>query len=614
MILQNVLLKKSAEERGALYARTDGEVRAEEKGLRVGQGAGLKFDTYFGSFSIGKWSKYTVIKHFSLRVEAEGEYLLEVFCRTEKEEKKLFSSSVTGTTVVPIENADGVVYFTVRAISDVLIFSANYRTEEAPPFDVNICAIICTYKREDFVKKNVKTLSSLAHGALEERLHVLVVDNGGTLTDKMIETDRIGDVSTALNMTSQKDISTALDGTDEKAVPVATEKEEATIEILRNKNVGGAGGFTRGLIEGMARKNQYGFSHYLLMDDDVDFEPETVYRTYTLLSYRKPEYTRAFVSGGMLRLDKPTIQSEGANFWDYEKGAVVPLKHGYDLSDFDNVIKNETEEEINYSSWWYCAMPTEIPTEDDLPLPLFIKRDDVEYGLRNGRDFFTLNGIGIWHEPFEKKRPAALEYYYVRNRLVMDFSLGRAHTKKYYAHYLLREILLSCLRFRYNEADAMLLGAEDFLRGTEWLKNTDPTATNDLVRGYNATLRPVTEQEVAACTPPPSSKGRWTKVLRIITANGWLLLSKRTVLVPLARPSYKFFFMAKRALNYDPETKTGYTTERRLRPVLRLLRQYRKVKRDFFKKYDILLTDYRQNGDSLKSISFWKKYLEPGDK
>ena len=37
---------------------------------------------------------------------------------------------------------------------------------------------------------------------------------------------------------------------------------------------------------------------------------------------------------------------------------------------------------------------------DNLPLPLFIKCDDAEYGLRNIRHITALNGVGLWHKGF----------------------------------------------------------------------------------------------------------------------------------------------------------------------------------------------------------------------
>ncbi|MEI3199181.1 MAG: hypothetical protein V8S12_01795 [Lachnospiraceae bacterium] len=65
---------------------------------------------------------------------------------------------------------------------------------------------------------------------------------------------------------------------------------------------------------------------------------------------------------------------------------------------------NEQELATEYTGWWYTCIPLRCIDNDNLPLPIFIHRDDVEYGLRVGKKkFIFLNGIGVWHEAFEKK-------------------------------------------------------------------------------------------------------------------------------------------------------------------------------------------------------------------
>ena len=83
------------------------------------------------------------------------------------------------------------------------------------------------------------------------------------------------------------------------------------VTIYPNMNAGGAGGFTRGMIEILkANENGAGVTHVLVMDDDIVLDTDVLLRTYTLLSLRKPEYADVFVGGAMLRLDRPNIQVE----------------------------------------------------------------------------------------------------------------------------------------------------------------------------------------------------------------------------------------------------------------------------------------------------------------
>ena len=76
------------------------------------------------------------------------------------------------------------------------------------------------------------------------------------------------------------------------------------ISIVPNPNVGGAGGFARGMLEALAG----GATHVLLMDDDVHVSPESFKRTYNLLSLVKNCYKQAFLNGAMLSLEEPNLQ------------------------------------------------------------------------------------------------------------------------------------------------------------------------------------------------------------------------------------------------------------------------------------------------------------------
>ena len=67
-----------------------------------------------------------------------------------------------------------------------------------------------------------------------------------------------------------------------------------------NKNAGGAGGFTRTIIETKKQEEENGLTHILLMDDDVVMQPESIYRTYKILTLLKEEYKDAFIGGECL--------------------------------------------------------------------------------------------------------------------------------------------------------------------------------------------------------------------------------------------------------------------------------------------------------------------------
>lgn len=76
------------------------------------------------------------------------------------------------------------------------------------------------------------------------------------------------------------------------------------------------GGFTRDLIEIMTHNDELHVTHALLMDDDIVIEPESLIKTYRILTLLKEEYEDAFIGGAMLRLDKQAIQVEAGASWN----------------------------------------------------------------------------------------------------------------------------------------------------------------------------------------------------------------------------------------------------------------------------------------------------------
>ena len=56
------------------------------------------------------------------------------------------------------------------------------------------------------------------------------------------------------------------------------------------------------------------------------------------------------------------------------------LKHGLDLPELDACLYNELEEKHS-SMLGGTRFPIEVVTDQNLPMPIFIRGDDVEYGL-----------------------------------------------------------------------------------------------------------------------------------------------------------------------------------------------------------------------------------------
>ena len=586
MVLQNVIFPcEFGKDVPELYYRCGKGSYFNGKEIEFEKGAECRFDTVTAAFSIGKWSKYTKIDDLCLTVRTDGRFYLAVYRRyaekgkgyEQREEKVAEADFFDEVNIELPTGKEGIYYFTLKAETEGRFFDAEYTTSTPMRNKVKLCTVICTYKREEFVKANLETLRNKITenpaSPLYGKIKILVTDNGGTLKDETVS-------------------------------------DSGDIRIIPNKNTGGPGGFTRGLIEMMKIREEEGITHVLLSDDDIRFESESLLITYAFLSYLKKEYEEAFIGGSMYRTDKKTVQNERADRWDYERGKVVPIGHNLDMSDSANLAINEEEEEINYLSWWYCVMPAEIPTEENLPLPIFIKRDDIEYGLRNGKTFITLNGIFVWHEPFENKRPAFLEYYYNRNQCIMESMHKKDFSAKELKKRLLKETLRGILTFRYNEALAAADGIRDFLKGTEFIKTTDPTKLNTRIMSYNA--KPVKGEypsDYVEAYRKAVKAGKIKKAAAILTLNGWLLPTKKQVTVPSVRPSWKAFYGASSALNVEESTGKCYVTQRSFKEARACLKAYGEVKKEIKRNFEKAKEDYYNNAGEITNIEFWKSYL-----
>ena len=416
----------------ALYYR--GSASAENGALSFRQGETVSFDTYFNLFSHAKYAKYCDVTAVTLTLRGRGKFRAALYHQPEKGAPLLLSEHIFTDTLSAAQDLSflpqkGFVYFTLTSLSGGQLLSGAWEAQTPFVSPVKLGVVICTYHRETFVKENLARIRTAldSEPSRKEKLHFFVVDNAKSL-----------------------------------ALPAAD-----FYTVLPNENLGGSGGFTRGIME-VCR--QPSFTHFLLMDDDIFFRFETLEKTVSLFSILSPRYASAAVGGAMLTLDEPCRQHEqGALF----TGAEILARHAdLPLEDTASLLRNERENDSNFCGWWYCAMPVSAAKKFGLPMPFFIKADDVEYGIRCIKDLIFLNGIGIWHQDFTKKTSAPLEYYTSRNEQIvnaMHFKRRRIQSCKRLLRRTFRQLTLK----KYESAELVLRAYRDFLQGTAFLRNAD---------------------------------------------------------------------------------------------------------------------------------------------
>ena len=361
-----------------LYIR--GIKERKEHSILMHKGEVLDFTTYFNSLSLKKWKRYTTIKALQLALQLEGRFQVIFHLYDEKANVRDISvetESSCFTYYMESEELDGVLLgFSLQCISDTgKYFGGQWNGEFTQWEDKQIGVSITTFKREKYVKRTM----SLLHDFQKDHpwLSVLVVDNGSTLEE--MQGDRF--------------------------------------RVIHNRNFGGSGGFTRGMIEYV---EQGAVDYVLLMDDDIVLETSALERTFALLSGLKEEYRDSFLSGAMLSLERPCIQYENTARW----GKIRLHGEGKNLNlvNASNLVQNEKvpSQKNRYGAWWYCAIPVHRIQEIGYPLPIFVKGDDMEYGIRNHREVMSMNGIGVWHQSFQSKMSPVVNYYSDRNMLIIN--------------------------------------------------------------------------------------------------------------------------------------------------------------------------------------------------
>ena len=559
--------------------------------VRIPKWCRMDGDTYFNAFSIGKWTKYTRLNSLKLQLELVGEVQVQLIhwqrlrdhcrktvvaervCRAEKPERFVFE--------YPAELAPrGVYAFSLYALGKDCVFLGGRYYTDVDPSELNAVDIaldICTFKREKDVARNLAMLNRdlLENPDCELRNHleVFIADNGCTLDAQALSSDRI--------------------------------------HIYPNKNTGGAGGFTRGLIEIIDHPKA--FSHVLIMDDDVVVNSNAILRTYRLLQLLKPEYAGKTVAGALMRLDR--------RYKQFENGAVMnsyilkPRKPRLDMRKIRNVLFNEQEETIHYNGWWYSCVPMSKIDNDNLPLPIFVHRDDVEFGLRTGSDILTMNGICLWHESFDNKFDASMEYYEVRNDLILNALRRTDVSALKLARELIHRTVGNAIRYRYNCCELLLKGFDDFEAGPDRLIMTDPTALHMQIREMSYKMLPLDELQKEI--PFREKKHRKSlkkkasllNTARIYLLNGVFLPAKGDNVVNIATPWPRNFYRRRAVLNYDELTQRGFITRRSIKKTMSAMARGTVRAVRLALHYQEMAKPWREAQDILTSRSFWNEYL-----
>lgn len=414
----------------------------------------VDFMTYVNGFSALKWRQYAEIDEVCLNLVLDGSGLVRIFgvehgaVEPVQIKQAPFSSdneSISLAISVCLENFDLIGFsITSDESTTAKLINGCYTAtvDEGEVNRVDLALSTTTFKNERYIIPNINLVKegiSKEEGPIHDHFHMFVVDNGRTLDSASLS--------------------------------------DELVTVLPNPNTGGSGGFARGMMAATETPGQ--FTHIILMDDDVSIMPESLIRTFNLLSLAKGKYKDAFINGAMLSMEDPTRQFEDVSYVA-TIGAYRRVKEDLNVGKLADILENErTSVEVDqaYGAWWYSCIPVKAIEKNGLPMPFFIRCDDVEFGMRNKPVYMTMNCICVWHASFEGRFRASVDcYQYFRNFFAM-IALDDCADEKVFVLRIQRGVRQNLRDMDYQAAEFILDGFEDYLRGPEYLQKLDGAAT-----------------------------------------------------------------------------------------------------------------------------------------
>ena len=415
----------------ALYFRIKGPAFLDRDAQRIEiqPGASVATDRYFNLFPLSDWQRYCGLSDLGLRIEGAGRIGLTVAAaRSGSGAREVIATQVIELSEgMPVEislpsatDARGVAFVTATALEAGHLSGLEWVSADAPRRQPDIVVVMTTFRREAEARRVAAQFSSRLGS--EGGMRLLVVDNGRSL--------------------------------DLPDLP--------GVERVANENLGGAGGFARGILE--ARKAAA--SHCLFMDDDASAHPESLARVAIWLAYVEDPNTA--IAGAMIDAGRPwALWEAGARF----DGLCDPLHFGVDLRDSNETLQMAVETSrqppaLLYGGWWLFAFP--LAPIRHLPFPFFVRGDDVSFSLANPLKILRPPGIASFQEGFTARETPLNTYLDLRSHLAHLLSLPAFETQgRGVGSVALRFFLLNLMRMRYGALEAINVALDDVLSGPE---------------------------------------------------------------------------------------------------------------------------------------------------
>ena len=416
----------------------------------IREGCRVSFATYFNAFPASYWRRWTTVQSVTLRIRLAGESKIVLYRSTAKGfSHPVETISVDADEPETIQRTlslapfiDGGWYWfdIIAGPRGTTLIEADWLglAKSAPRGRVSLG--ITSFNQHEYMLDKLRILGDASE------IHELI--------DRVYVVDQSSEPLT-----------------DQPGFADAAKKLGDRLQVIRQGNIGGSGGFARAMDETVRAGRA---DYVLLSDDDVKLEPEGILRAATFADLaRKP----VIVGGHMFSLHDRSLlhayaEAVEPHKWWWGPAPNTKARHDFGRRNLRNTPWLHRRADSDYNGWWECLIPVKVIEEIGLALPAFIKWEDAEYGVRarnHGVPTVSLPGVGSWQVPWDDKDDARdwQAYYHLRNRIVSALLHSPQPKGGALISESLERQLQSLLSMQYSTVAIRLLAIEDVLTGPE---------------------------------------------------------------------------------------------------------------------------------------------------
>lgn len=431
--------------------------------LSIGAESEVSFCTYFNAVPASYWRRWSVLKSVVLRLDLSGHGRVDVYrskadgSRIHVQGNEFSSPGGAHETAVEFEvelapfEDGGWIWFDITTDTAVDLRSGGWYAPIEAPGTGSIAVGMPTFNRPTDA---VKTIAALGSDPLVlEKIKAVIIPDQGTR--KVVDEPGFAEAAAALG---------------------------DRLAFHDQPNLGGSGGYSRVMYEALKTTDA---EYIVYMDDDIEIEPDCILRALAFSRFAK---SPILTGGQMLNLqERSHLHTMGEvvdrSIFMWTAAPNVEYDHDfskYPLRDRDNSKLLHRRIDVDFNGWWTCVIPRRVAEEIGQPLPLFLKWDDAEYGLRAreaGYPTVTLPGAAVWHMAWSDKDDAIdwQAYFHLRNRLVVA-SLHLPNDGRPMVVNTVKATLKHLLCLEYSTVAIQNEAIRDYLAGPEKLFELLPTA------------------------------------------------------------------------------------------------------------------------------------------